>query len=249
MSEDNILNGVEIYDTYGAKCNSRYLLNYGFTLEGNENDNTCEIIFDVEEMVKGLPCSKETELFRSLPALLRNIDNGYSGYEDLITNKTENEVTGEKKKIRIQPTILANIKKNNDKSHYSSHSLFSMMRVMCLTKGMDMIKLDKLPSLKLIDVLTTFPVLDSNRELMVLQMVSKVCKERLEKFKVNRVTALDKKFRSQLYSKFWNIYNMLASEQKVLESYVELYEGVKEAWENGNKDPRNVIKYLKERLG
>ena len=27
--------GIEVYDTYGPKCNSRYLVNYGFTQENN----------------------------------------------------------------------------------------------------------------------------------------------------------------------------------------------------------------------
>ena len=27
--------GDELFDSYGAKCNSRYLLNYGFTTENN----------------------------------------------------------------------------------------------------------------------------------------------------------------------------------------------------------------------
>ena len=28
--------GEEVYDSYGKKCNSRYLLNYGFTVENNK---------------------------------------------------------------------------------------------------------------------------------------------------------------------------------------------------------------------
>ena len=35
---ENIEPGYELYDSYGKKCNSRFLLNYGFTLEKNEDN-------------------------------------------------------------------------------------------------------------------------------------------------------------------------------------------------------------------
>lgn len=35
----SILPGEEVYDSYGKKCNSRYLLNYGFTVENNTGLN------------------------------------------------------------------------------------------------------------------------------------------------------------------------------------------------------------------
>lgn len=40
--------GVEICDSYGKKCNSRYLLNYGFLLEDNpENQIVVRSLFSV----------------------------------------------------------------------------------------------------------------------------------------------------------------------------------------------------------
>ncbi len=35
----NLQRGVQIFDSYGCKCNSRYLLNYGFTLPNNQDYN------------------------------------------------------------------------------------------------------------------------------------------------------------------------------------------------------------------
>ncbi len=35
-SNENILKGEPVYDSYGRKCNSRFLLNYGFIVEGND---------------------------------------------------------------------------------------------------------------------------------------------------------------------------------------------------------------------
>lgn len=37
-----ISNGAQIYDSYGQKCNHRFLLNYGFSIENNcEQDGFC----------------------------------------------------------------------------------------------------------------------------------------------------------------------------------------------------------------
>ncbi len=46
--------GVPVYDSYGKKCNHRFLLNYGFALENNlEPDGTCpnevRVLFDLKE--------------------------------------------------------------------------------------------------------------------------------------------------------------------------------------------------------
>jgi histone-lysine N-methyltransferase SETD3 len=41
--------GAEVHDSYGAKCNSRFLLNYGFTLEDNDADNEAVLEIGVPE--------------------------------------------------------------------------------------------------------------------------------------------------------------------------------------------------------
>jgi hypothetical protein len=38
--------GDQVFDSYGQKCNSRFLVNYGFALEENEMDN--EVIFGLQ---------------------------------------------------------------------------------------------------------------------------------------------------------------------------------------------------------
>ena len=38
----NISCGAQVYDSYGRKCNHRFLLNYGFSVENNiESDGFC----------------------------------------------------------------------------------------------------------------------------------------------------------------------------------------------------------------
>ena len=44
----NVKKGEEVFDSYGIKCNSRFLLNYGFTVENNE-DNEFKIILMLNE--------------------------------------------------------------------------------------------------------------------------------------------------------------------------------------------------------
>jgi histone-lysine N-methyltransferase SETD3 len=47
-SLQSLSSGVQIYDSYGQKCNHRFLLNYGFSIENNiEPDGYCpnEVIF------------------------------------------------------------------------------------------------------------------------------------------------------------------------------------------------------------
>jgi len=44
----NVKKGHEVFDSYGIKCNSRFLLNYGFTVENNE-DNEFKIVLMLNE--------------------------------------------------------------------------------------------------------------------------------------------------------------------------------------------------------
>ncbi|MCQ2817498.1 MAG: SET domain-containing histone-lysine N-methyltransferase [archaeon] len=48
---EDIQKGEEIFDSYGKKCNSRFLLNYGFTLENNEEDNEVKVTVEMEENI------------------------------------------------------------------------------------------------------------------------------------------------------------------------------------------------------
>lgn len=42
---NELVKGVEIYDSYGRKCNSRFFVNYGFALEQNEDN---QVVFTLE---------------------------------------------------------------------------------------------------------------------------------------------------------------------------------------------------------
>ena len=76
----NIKKGEEVFDSYGIKCNSRFLLNYGFTVENNE-DNEFKIILILNE---SSPFFKEKMAFLGR----KNITKKFS----LVLNQADNKI-------------------------------------------------------------------------------------------------------------------------------------------------------------
>ena len=77
----NIKKGEEVFDSYGIKCNSRFLLNYGFTVENNE-DNEFKIILILNE---------SSPYFKEKMAYLggKNFSKKFS----LVLNQSDNKIT------------------------------------------------------------------------------------------------------------------------------------------------------------
>ena len=73
--------GEEVFDSYGIKCNSRFLLNYGFTVENNE-DNEFKIILILNE---------SSPYFKEKMAYLggKNFSKKFS----LVLNQSDNKIT------------------------------------------------------------------------------------------------------------------------------------------------------------
>ena len=76
----NVPKGEEVFDSYGIKCNSRFLLNYGFTVENNE-DNEFKIILILNE---SSPYFKEKMAFLGG----KNISKKFS----LVLNKDDTKI-------------------------------------------------------------------------------------------------------------------------------------------------------------
>ena len=76
----NVKKGEEVFDSYGIKCNSRFLLNYGFTVENNE-DNEFKIILVLNE---SSPFFKEKMAFLGK----KNITKKFS----LVLNQSDNKI-------------------------------------------------------------------------------------------------------------------------------------------------------------
>ena len=77
----NVKKGQEVFDSYGIKCNSRFLLNYGFTVENNE-DNEFKIILMLNE---SSPLFKEKMIFLG--------GKNYTKKFSLVINNAESKIT------------------------------------------------------------------------------------------------------------------------------------------------------------
>jgi len=68
LTTKRILKGSQVFDSYGRKCNSRFFVNYGFTLDFNE-DNQVAIFFDLPQndpvsQIKGKLIGSNTRRFQ-----------------------------------------------------------------------------------------------------------------------------------------------------------------------------------------
>ena len=77
------LTGVEVFDSYGPKCNSRYFVNYGFTLPNNESQNQAAVFIKPESL---------TALQVSLVGDPCTYDDGYSYYQVAVDRMLEEKV-------------------------------------------------------------------------------------------------------------------------------------------------------------
>lgn len=101
------LKGGEIFDTYGSKCNSRYLINYGFTLSDNQNNNQATIFIDPNAISESITDErkKTVKVKRLLFGKPRSYDDGYSGYQAKIDEGKESKVSQEGQ-FRFQFSII-----------------------------------------------------------------------------------------------------------------------------------------------
>ena len=67
---------IELCDSYGHKCNSRFLVNYGFTLEDNATYNQAAVYLDLDSLQ--VEDFKRTQLAVMLKST-RFLDDGFSG--------------------------------------------------------------------------------------------------------------------------------------------------------------------------
>ncbi len=70
-STTTLLKGQQVYDSYGKKCNSRFLLNYGFAVEHNRDDDTGQNHNEVRLVMSMEPPSVDPWFQHKLSQLLR----------------------------------------------------------------------------------------------------------------------------------------------------------------------------------
>lgn len=255
----NFMKSCEIFDTYGGKCNSRYLVNYGFTLPHNSKYNTTALFFDVKKILDSLDKKKYSQklMDRKLDFLVHNnshfnVDDGYSGYSMLIQKNKEAKCS-QQKKFRFQVTTFDEENKKYDRKslHQIPYKMFNFIRMLLLHEDeweYFMYTLSKtketLPPIFYLDL---FKTLDYKRELEVLRILKEHCESRLLEFRpLTNQTSRQEYLRSlEEFSTQWNIANMLLGERDVLTYYIDMANVVLQSWEE-TKDIKKVCKILKQ---
>lgn len=215
------LKGCEIFDSYGPKCNSRYLVNYGFTLPNNEANNQAAVFVDQSEIIKN----------NNVKALLigrpRSFDDGYSGYNVLVSQNLEQRVT-QKHQYRFQIGLL---KTDSQQQHTKkitvqecTKTLFSALRVI-FASDQDLKEIEQLlpydhKLMKMFPNLLTevdIPPLSVQNELLVIKELKNICQNRLNEFSAQEDPNLFPMFSPQR-----NIATLIQSEHYILSSYITL---------------------------
>lgn len=252
----NTLKSVQLFDSYGAKCNSRYFINYGFTLDNNQNFNQAAIF-----MPKIIKDNDLLSQFDPYIGMCISYDDGHCGYNENLDGKTRESV------LRFQVSNI-NIKIQHGQSTGKRSvlqcilSMFSFARMMaCETKEevdtvvtyleqkkQELMSDDsKLPPQQLVEFfkypLTWYniPIVSFQHEKRALEFIQLFCKYRLEEF----TTTLEEDiaFRNRdckQYTLPYNLQNMLISEKEVLHYYIDLFNFVND---NSFKDIRRSEKF------
>ena len=251
----------EVFDTYGSKCNSRYLVNYGFTLSDNQVNNQAAIFIDP---IKILSNNNNNSVLNEIRLQIlgnnaSSIDDSYCEYRYLINAKKETLISQDQQ-YRFQFIIMLDKKVDPlPKSITGLHCiwcLFGMLRLL-LSSETEFLQLiikinNKIKELKnekikieLINILLSISPLSVETELLVLKELSTICEKVLDGFSTT-VEMDQKELETTLpYSNRWNILNMLIGEKKVLLYYRDLGVYINNLW-NKNKDVRKVGKNLRK---
>lgn len=85
-ANENIPKGEVVYDSYGRKCNSRFLLNYGFIVEGNDaNEVAVKVSFmENDEFLKMkeaiMDQRNHVKTFRIMANLEESVNKDFFGF-------------------------------------------------------------------------------------------------------------------------------------------------------------------------
>jgi histone-lysine N-methyltransferase SETD3 len=223
-SEKYIFKNIEIFDTYGPKCNSRYFVNYGFTLKDNQEYNQGAIFIDPAKILNTYTMNENK--LNLLKNMETTIDDSFCNYGYLIKSKKETNVSINKC-FRFQFIILSDKKVDSQpKTMTGLHSiwcLFGMLRLL-LSSNEEFIKITHniKESKDFIQILLSISPLSTENELAVLKELSFICNESLTNF--DTTLEMDEKELETVepYSNKWNILNILIGEKRVLIYYRDL---------------------------
>jgi hypothetical protein len=219
------LRGAQLFDSYGAKCNSRYLMNYGFTLPNNEDNNQACLFFDVPHTLK----AKQVAII----GRATSFDDGFSHYKTALQLKWVHL----KSKFRFQIQCPNGNERKFDKTQMHracTMACLGFLRVICASQE----DLNKIEARSLDEPI---PVLSFANEMCVWQTMNEASTKRLHEIP-------EPKPLSDLveHSNAWNISNLRRSERDVLTKICELASAIlaKSNFHDLAKDAR-AGKYIK----
>jgi hypothetical protein len=226
--------GSQLFDSYGNKCNSRYFINYGFTLADNQMFNQACVF---------LPLTSTFETFKNILGRPWSYDDGYGGYVYSIKDGVETKVSKEKftrfQVSSITPVIVNSPPDPKRKSvKHIVLAMFAYARLAVFEQAdaeSFQIVFEKITQdLKEVKNASDFahepllvfaiPVLSFENEQRALEFIGRACVSRLADFP----TTLESDRRAiaafSAFSTDFNILMMLISEKEVLQFYIDLWE-------------------------
>lgn len=246
--------GMSILDTYGEKCNSRYLLNYGFTLPNNQKNNTCVLFIKPKDLIPDSELYNEKiHFFNKLNN--KNFDDGFSGYSYLVGRKKEKNIRVNNE-FRFQVGMISNINLDeltNNELKYDvntiTHQMFGFLRLLFMQRNnwdMYMSILDSRHKINFYNVLRFIKPLDIDTEIHILNTISSMCEKRLRLFSNSIDTNKTLYSESKLYSPESNTYMMLISEQEVLIYFIKYCLTISSYWHNSDYNMNEFTKLIKK---
>lgn len=240
--------GIEVYDTYGPKCNSRYLVNYGFTQENNIHTQAV-LFLHPENILSEYNCSYREQKMKLLQGNHTNIDDSYTNYSYLIHNRLEKKVSVDKCfRFQFVRTLIPRKVSIQDEKCTSTHSTYCLLGflryLLCSEKEFAYIveTINKSKQTNLLKILLCIQPLSIETEYKVLQVLSDYCKKELLQYPTTLEEDKEKHKDLQKYTKEWNISNILQGEKQVLLFYIDLFSSIENI---DYREPYRISKILR----
>lgn len=210
----NIFRGTQLLDSYGVKCNSRFFVNYGFTLSNNQDNNQAAIF---------LPALQNPVLFKYTgPAT--SYDDGFCGYGYLLETKKEFKVT-EEKCFRFQVSTISLCMSDTMKDLIIA--MFSYARLAVLEEQDYGLLSENVTVNRMTPALSTIPYLHIRNEINAIEFIARNCLLRLSDFSTTLTEDRQRLLECRPYTTNYDILSVLTSEKEVLHYYLDLSEQVK----------------------
>ena len=266
----HLLKGVELTDSYGEKCNSRYLANYGFVLENNRASNQAALF--VPCAVGGIIISPR---LRQLIGKAAAYDDNYSYYQKAVHEGWETKVaSGEWFRFQIQNPAEVVAKTLQDEQQQAADAknaaatstewrrksvgactlaCLRLLRVLVANETeADLLVAasggaagcgvgDPHP----LTVAGVLPAVSGRNEVAALDLLSNLVTKRLGEFRAKLEDDEQQLKEAKPFTNTFNILTVLVGEKRVLAATNEFCAAVGAAWRESHQDTAKTRRLLK----